>query len=207
MDFTPVIKKMRKDIDAVFIVTAGNAATIIPKQYKESGPGVPLMGGGTSFDEAILRHLGDEAIGAVSPLSYSAALDTPTNKRFVEAYRAKYNVDPDFYAEGGYTSGMWIHKAVESLQGDVSDKNKLLAALKKVELKDAPRGQVKLDDYSNPIENVYVRKVTRANGKLENKVIDTFKDVSQFGKWTAEETLKQPSYGRDFPPCNFCAKP
>jgi branched-chain amino acid transport system substrate-binding protein len=203
-DFTSFLKQIHKDVDAVFIATAGNAAEIIPKQYKEVGLNLPIIGIGNSFDEAILRHLGDESVGAVTALTYSSALDTPANKKFVKEYKAKYGVEPSFYSEGGYVSGMWINKAVESLHGDVSDKQKFLAALKHVELKDAPRGPIKLDDRGNPIENVYVRRVTKVNGKLENKVIATIKDVSQFWKWNPEEYLKQPSYSREFPPCKYC---
>ena len=45
-----------------------------------------------------------------------------------------------------------------------------------------PRGPVELDAYGNPIENVYIRRVERVNGQLQNTVIDTFPKVSQF--WT-----------------------
>jgi branched-chain amino acid transport system substrate-binding protein len=204
MDFSTYLKQIRKDADAVFICTIGNAATIVPKQYKELGFNMPIIGIGTSFDEAIIRKLGDSAIGAVSALTYSANLDTPSNKRFVQAFKAEYGTDPDFYAEGGYTSAMWIHRAVEALHGDVSDKQKFLAALKAVELKDAPRGPVKLDSWGNPVENVYVRKVVKTGADSKNAVIETFKGVGQFWKWPAAEMLKEPAYSTSYPPCKYC---
>jgi branched-chain amino acid transport system substrate-binding protein len=165
-----------------------------------------MIGIGTSFDEAIVRKLGANAVGAVTALPYSAELDTPANKRFVQAFRAEYKTDPDFYAEGGYTSTMWIHHAVDALKGDISDKRKFMAALKAVELKDAPRGPVKLDDMNNPIENIYVRKVEMSNGAAHNTVEATFKDVGQFWKWNPQDILKQPSYSKDYPPCKFCSQ-
>jgi branched-chain amino acid transport system substrate-binding protein len=206
-DFTNYINGLHKDADAVFINSFGTAAVIVDKQYKQLGPKLPMIGGGTSFDESVLRGLGDEAIGAISPMPYSAALETPANKKFVTAYRAKYQgQDPSWFAECGYTSGMFIDKAVQSLKGDLSSPKQFLDAIKSVQLSDAPRGPVRLDSTGNPIENIYVRKVERKNGRLQNTVIHTFKNVSQFWTYKPEEYLKQPAYSRNYPPCKFCTK-
>jgi branched-chain amino acid transport system substrate-binding protein len=205
-DFSRFIKEIRKDADAVFIVTFGKAAVVFPKQYKEMGPKLPLIGGGSSVDETILSQAGDDAIGTVTPMCYSAALTTPANKKFAAAYKAKdQGNDPSFYAESAYSCGMWINKAITSLKGNVSNKNDLLAALKNVSLKDLPRGPERLDDRANPIQNVYVRKVEKVNGHLQNTVIHTFPDVSQYWKYTADEFLKQPVYSKDFPACKYCS--
>jgi hypothetical protein len=55
-------------------------------------------------------------------------------------------------------------------------------AFSRVEIPDAPRGPVKLDQWGNPIQNIYVRKEERKGGELQNTVIHTFPGVSQF--WT-----------------------
>jgi branched-chain amino acid transport system substrate-binding protein len=179
---------------------------LFPKQYKEKGPRLPLIGGGSSVDETILPQLGDEAVGTVTTMCYSGALNTPTNKRFIQAFAARYpNEQASFYSESSYTAGMWINSAVNRLNGNVSDKTKLLEALKHVELQDAPRGPVKLDDRANPVQNVYVRKVERVNGKLQNSVIHTFPGISQFWTYNPATFLKQPNYSKNFPPCKYCA--
>jgi branched-chain amino acid transport system substrate-binding protein len=126
------------------------------------------------------------------------------NKRFVKEYRARYGKVPSYYSETCYTTGAWINKAATSIGGDVEDREKFLAALRKVEVPDAPRGPVKLDAYGNPIQNIYIRKVEKKDGELWNTVIHTFPAVSQFGKYTPEEFLKQPVYDRNFPPCKHC---
>ena len=69
-------------------------------------------------------------------------------------------------------------------------------ALQNAKPTDLPRGPVELDEYGNPIENVYVRRVERVNGELQNTVIDTFPRVSQFWKYNPAEYLKQPLYSR-----------
>ena len=48
--------------------------------------------------------MGDEVIGDVSALHYSAAIDTPTNQAFVKAYRAKFGKVPGYYSENNYTT-------------------------------------------------------------------------------------------------------
>ena len=59
-----------------------------------SGNKKPVIGGGTSYDEFVLPSMGDEVIGHVSALQYSAALETPKNEAFVKKYRAKYGKVP-----------------------------------------------------------------------------------------------------------------
>jgi branched-chain amino acid transport system substrate-binding protein len=205
-DFAPYLSQIRRDADAVFALMVSISALRFPKQYQDAGlkARLPLIGGGTTFDEFVLPSLGDEAIGGVSPLIYSAALDTPVNRRFVKDYRAKYGKVPSYYSETCYTTGRWINEAAKMVGGNVEDREKFLAALRKVEIPDAPRGPIKLDSHGNPIQNIYVRKVEKKDGELWNTVIQTFPAVSQFGKYKPEEFLKQPVYDRNFPACKHC---
>jgi branched-chain amino acid transport system substrate-binding protein len=205
-DFAPYLAQIRRDADAVFALMVAASSLRFPKQYQDAGlkARLPLIGGGTTFDEFVLPSLGDEAIGGISPLIYSAALDTPVNARFVKEYRAKFGKVPSYFSETCYTTGRWINEAAQAVGGNVEDRESFLAALRKVEIPDAPRGPIKLDSYGNPIQNIYVRKVEKKDGELWNTVIQTFPAVSQFWKYSPEEFLKQPVYSRDFPPCKHC---
>jgi branched-chain amino acid transport system substrate-binding protein len=207
MDLAPYISKIKRDADAVFTMVAGASTLQFFKQYQDAGlqGRVPLIAGGPAVDESLLPAMGDEAIGTVSPLIYSGALDTPTNRKFVQEYRKRFGKVPSYFAETNYTSGRWIHEAVKALNGNVEDREAFLAALRKVEIVDSPRGPVKLDPHGNPIQNVYFRKIERnKGGELQNTVIVTIPAVSQFWKYSPEEFLKQPVYSRDFPPCKAC---
>jgi len=144
--------------------------------------------------------MGDEALGIVTALHYSEALDNPANRKFVKAFREKAKKAASYYSEGTYTGGRWIVEAIKAVNGDVENKAKFLEALRKVELRDVPRGPMKLDDYMNPIQNIYIRKVERVGGELQNTVIQTYPNVSQFWTYKPEEFLKQPVYSRDYPP-------
>jgi branched-chain amino acid transport system substrate-binding protein len=52
---------------------------------------------------------------------------------------------------------------------------------------DSPAGPVELDEMANAVHNVYIKKVERVGGELQNTVIYTYPKVSQFR-----------------PPCRFC---
>src|SRR5213593_2219975 len=132
-DFGPFLAQIKRDANAVFAVMVAASALRFPKQYQDAGlkGRLPVIGGGTTFDEFVLPSLGDEAIGAITPLIYSAAIDTPGNKRFVKEFRTKYRKVPGYYAEASYTAARWISEGAKGVGGNVEDKDKFLAALKK----------------------------------------------------------------------------
>jgi branched-chain amino acid transport system substrate-binding protein len=90
------------------------------------------------------------------------------------------------------------------VDGKVEDRERFLAALRAVQIKDAPRGPLTIDAYANPVSNVYIRKVERINGTLQNTVITTIPSVSQFWKYDPKDYLKMPLYDRNVPPCRYC---
>jgi branched-chain amino acid transport system substrate-binding protein len=205
-DYSPYLTQIKKDADAVFVVALGRWTLLFAQQYAAGGlrGRIPLIAGGTYTDEHVLPQLGDESIGVVSAHHYSASLDTPANKRFRAAFEKAYNRIPSFYSENCYTGARIIDEAVRAIGGKVEDRAAFMAALRKAQITDAPRGPVQMDAYGNPTQNIYIRKVERVGGKLQNTVIYTYPAVSQFWKYNPEEFLKQPVYSRDFPPCRHC---
>jgi branched-chain amino acid transport system substrate-binding protein len=205
-DFAPFLAQIRRDADAVVALFTGRLALQFLKQYQEAGlkDKLPLLGGGTLTDETVLPQMGDEAIGVITALHYSQALDNPTNQKFNKAFEASAGKIASYYSEATYTNARWIVEAIKAVNGKVEDRDAFLAALRKVDLKDSARGPLKVDDFGNPIQNVYVRKVERVNGKLQNTVIATYTGVSQFWKYKPDEYMKRPLYSRDYPPCKYC---
>ena len=205
-DYAPYLSQVKRDADAVFVLALGRWTLLFAKQWAESGlkDRLPLIAGGTYSDEHVLPQLGDESIGVISAHHYSASLDTPANKRFRAAFEKKYNRIPSFYSENCYTGARVVAEAAKAVGGRVEDREAFMRALRAVEIADAPRGPVKMDPYGNPTQNIYIRKVERVGGKLQNTVIFTYANVSQFWKYNPEEFLKQPVYSREFPPCKYC---
>ena len=63
-----------------------------------------------------------------------------------------------------------------------------------------PRGDWKLDQYGNPVQTMYVRKVERKAGKLVNTVVKSYPNMGQFWTYDPKQFLASPVYSRDFPP-------
>src|SRR5207253_7475103 len=183
-DFGPYIAQLKRDVDAVYAVFSGADALRFAKQYEDAGlkARLLLVGGGTFTDEHVLRTMGDEVLGVITALHYSAALTTPGNQKFARTYEGKFKQVPSYYSEGTYVAGLQLKRALEGLSGDAESVERLVGTLRKTELADTPRGPIRFDDYGNPIQNIYIRKVERVGGKLQNTVIHTFPNVSQF--WT-----------------------
>jgi branched-chain amino acid transport system substrate-binding protein len=187
-------------------VFSGADALRFAKQYEDAGlkARIPLIGGGTFTDEHVLRSMGDEVLGIVTALHYSAALTTPGNRKFAQAYEGRFKQIPSYYSEGTYVGGLQLKRALEAIGGEAENSERLAGALRKAELADTPRGPIRFDEYGNPIQNIYVRKVERVGGRLQNTVIHTFESVSQFWTYKPDEYLKNPVYDRNFPPCKYC---
>lgn len=201
-DYGPYLGRINKDADAVFGLFFGSGALQFVKQFKDFGlkDKMMLLGGGTMTDEHVLPSMGDEAIGAITTLHYSAALDNPTNNEFTKTFKNFAGKSASYYSANAYTGGKWVIEAIKAIDGDVEDRAKFMSALKNLKIKDAPRGDFVLDKFGNPVQNIYIRKVERVGGELQNTVIKTYPKVSQFWKWSPEEYLKKPLYTRDYPP-------
>ena len=197
-DFAPYLAQIPRDVDAVYALLLGRTALQFMRQYQEFGlkDRVRLIGGGTTTDEHVLPFMGDEALGTITALHYSAALNTPANRVFAETYRARFKKVPSYYSESMYTGGKWLVAAINAINGRVENRQALADALRQVKPSDLPRGPMELDAYGNPIENVYIRRVERVNGQLQNTVIDTFPKVSQFWTFDPARYLSEPLYAR-----------
>jgi branched-chain amino acid transport system substrate-binding protein len=208
-DFGPYIPTLKADADAIFTLMVGPMSLQFPKQLAASGNSKPVIGGGTSYDEFVLPSMGDEVIGHVSALQYSAALDTPTNEAFVKKYRAKYGKVPSYYSETNYTSAHMTDDVIRRNNGRFPGAEEFIKQLAAMKF-DTVRGPVSIDEMRNPVQNIYIKKVEKKkmfgypNEELWNVIIKTYPNVSQFGQFNKEEFLKQPVYNRDFPPCKFC---
>jgi branched-chain amino acid transport system substrate-binding protein len=153
------------------------------------------------LQQDMLPQLDDRAVGLISnSLHYAAGIDTPENKAFVDAYVAKHKRLPSWFAESAYTAGLWVKTAIDSIDGNVDNRDAFLKAMRTVQIK-APRGSLKLDEYDNPIQNVYVAKVEKVKHPvlgdvLINKPVKTYPAVSQFWTWKPEEFLARGPYKR-----------
>jgi len=208
-DFGPYIPTIKGDADAIFTVMVGPMTLQFPKQLRDSGFKKPIIGSGASYDEFALPFMGDEVIGDVSALQYSAALDTPKNEAFVKPYRSKFGKVPGYYAETNYTTALLIDEVMKKTGGKWPGSEEFLKIMQGLKI-EAPRGPVSFDDMRNPIQNIYIKKIEKKKmfgydkDELWNTVIKTYPKVSQFWTYGKDKFLAQPVYDRDYPPCKYC---
>lgn len=201
-DYGGYISQLNPKVDAVFLGFAGANGLRFLRQYKDYGLAqkIPVLGTMTAVDEGILKNMGDEAIGVVSSGWYAAPIDMPENRKFVEGINRDYGADPGYYTIGAYGAGLMLEQALKTTGGKAEDRDALMKALRAVVVPNDPRGTIRLDEYGNPVMNVYIRKVERKGGKLMNTVIKTYPNVSQFWTYDPKQFLASPVYSRDYPP-------
>jgi branched-chain amino acid transport system substrate-binding protein len=200
-DYTPYIAQIA-NVDCVVSGFAGSNPVKFMRAYADLGlkAKIPMLAGWTAMDDALLRSLGDEAIGVTSAHWYAADFDSPANKRFVGGMKADYGVLPGGYSAGLYIAGQCIEAAMEKLGGKADDHRALAEALRQVSLTDTPRGPVRFDAYGNVIGDVFIRKCERRNGALVNAVVKRYPNVTQFWTYDEKAFLAAPVYARDYPP-------
>src|ERR1700730_10625965 len=206
-DYTPYIAQIG-DCDGVCQGFAGSNPLRFMKAYADAGLKYPVITGWTGGDDALLKSFGDEAIGLVSCSAYSLEIPTERNQRFIDGMQKTSNNTPGFYAAGLYINCQVVEAGLQAVGGDVTDKEKLITALRAVSLTDTPRGPVKFDHLGNVVGNFYVRRCGTEGAKyglkLWKKIIKTYKNVSQFWTWPEAEFLAHPVYSRDYPPLAKC---
>jgi branched-chain amino acid transport system substrate-binding protein len=209
IDFGPFIPTIKQNADAIFTLMVGPMPLQFPKQLAAAGNTKPVIGSATSYDEFSLPFMGDEVIGHVSALQYSAALDTPRNAAFVKAYRGKYGKVPSYYSESNYTTAQMIDEVMKKTGGKWPGAEEFVAMLASLKV-DAVRGPISFDEFRNPVQNIYIKRVEKKKmfgydkDELWNTVIKTYPAVGQFWTYDKDAFLKQPVYSREFPACRYC---
>jgi branched-chain amino acid transport system substrate-binding protein len=97
------------------------------------------------------------------------------NEAFVKAYNAEFKRNPDVFSIGGWDGMNLIYEALKKTKGK-ADGDSLIAAAKGMKW-ESPRGQISIDPETRDIvQNVYVRKVEKVGGGVQNVEVDTIKD-------------------------------
>jgi branched-chain amino acid transport system substrate-binding protein len=201
-DYGTYLAQLKSNVDGIFLGFAGANGFRYLRQFNEYGlmKKVVPVGGMTALDEAVLRNMGDEALGIVTSCWYSAEIENAVNKRFVANFRVDWKYDPGFYAAATYTEAAVLEAALIQIKGKIEDKQAFMKTVRALKNVETCRGPVSFDQYGNVVGNNYIRKVERKDGRLVNRVIKTYPNVSQFWTYKPEEFLKNPVYSRDYPP-------
>ncbi|QBR04104.1 ABC transporter substrate-binding protein [Paraburkholderia pallida] len=169
--------------DAVFaFFPVGELVPQFLKAYADSGlknSNIKLIGTGDMSDESVIDAAGDAALGIVTAGVYSTAHDSALDKQFVTDYVTRFGKTPRVTASG---VAVWdamrlIYEGLAAQGNAPFDADKFMAFVKGRSI-ESPRGPIVIDKRTGDIvQNVYIRRVQKRDGVLQNVEIETFNDV------------------------------
>jgi branched-chain amino acid transport system substrate-binding protein len=180
-DFSAYVQRAKdSNPDGLFVfVPGGSQPTALAKALIERGMDpakIKIMGQGELTDESALQAIGDGAIGIVTAFQYDYTHKSPTNAAFVKAYNAEFKRNPDIFSVGGYDGMHVIYEALQKTGGN-TDGESLIAAAKGLSW-ESPRGKISIDPETRDIINtIYIRKVEKVAGHVENVEIEKYENV------------------------------
>src|SRR5690606_22194253 len=147
--FGSLINKIKlKKPDVIYAIVVGGSNVSFYKQLKAAGVTAAkqtLLTISVTEDE-LLGIGGENAEGFYSCMKYFQSLDNPNNKKFVEAFKAKYGANAVIgdVTQAAYL-GPWLWKMAVEKAGSF-DVDKVAAASPGIEFNKAPEGYVKVHE-------------------------------------------------------------
>ncbi|MEI8266901.1 MAG: ABC transporter substrate-binding protein [Betaproteobacteria bacterium] len=207
-DYSSVIARIPKDVDALLVVLGGADAVNFLNQYEAAGGDKPMMGGSITVSQDVLNYRGkrrDSLVGTMSAGPYADTFEGADWKAFVADYQKNYPVSaggypsPSLFALVYYTNMKAALDGLDAVKGDLSGgQAKYREALSKLELK-MPTGTVKLDANRQAIGSTFVTEVVKdSKGDLTTRVLRKVDNVDQMLGMKKEEFQMG---SRDVPAC------
>lgn len=175
LDFSAELAKIRAaKPDGIFIFYPGAHGVQFLQQYVQAGlkGQVPLYQV-FSIDAITLPQQKELALGTLGAQEWVNDLPNDANKKYVADFKKKHGVYPSYYGAQSYDSIMLIASAAEALKGDLSNKEKVRAEMKKANFKSL-RGDFKYNTNQFPIQNFYIQEAVKdPEGMMTVKTIAT----------------------------------
>lgn len=182
-DFAPYLARVRlamQNADLVYCFAAGADAVRLVRQWREFGMShIPITCNGFMIGDDVLPAVGEAAVGMRGALPWISTLGYPENRRFVAAFRQRFNRTPDVYAAQAYETAIFIAEALKKVNGDTSNQPRLIEVMRGITFK-GPRGTFKLDPQThNVILTMYIFEIVNEGGNVVprvSRVITNWKD-------------------------------
>ena len=159
--------------EVLYIFLPGGMGINFIKQFVGAGlsKDTQLLTPGFGSDQDVIRPVGDAMAGIFDTAHWAMDLSNEANRKFVAAFEKEYDRLPSVFAAQGYDTALMIDAAVRDVKGNLSDKKAVRQALMKANFKSV-RGDLKFNSNQFPIQNYYLRVVTKdAKGRLINKTL------------------------------------
>ncbi len=173
-DYAAEIAKIRaSNADSVYFFLPGGMGIAFIKQFSQAAVDVPLVGPAFSFDQGILKAVGNAALGIKNTSQWSKDIENIENKKFVEDFQLAYGRLPSLYASQGYDTGKIIVSAMA--KANIKDMDAFREALRGAPSQGfkSTRGKFSFSSNHHPIQDIFVREVVEENGILTNKLISS----------------------------------
>ena len=165
-DFSPYLLKIRQARpDVVASNLAGNQITNFIKQYAEYGLQFPITGFG--FDTAVAWGAGKGNFSGIWPLVWHHLVDSPSSKKYVEAFTKKYGKPPENQSWGDYNSLKIVAQSFSELKS--TDPQKLAEHLRKGAKFDILKSR---EGYFRAYDNQMVQEMYAVRAKDADKMKD-----------------------------------
>ena len=184
-DFSAFVQRA-KDVspEAIFIFIPGGAQPpALMKAMQERGLSASkILGQGEiTMDDNGLKSLGDSAVGIRTVFHYGWEHKSAKNVAFVKAYQAEFKRHPDVFSIGGWDGMHLIYETLKKTGGK-TDGDALIAAAKGMAW-ESPHGPISIDpDTRDIVQNVYIRRVEKVGGAIQNVEFDKIERVKDPAK-------------------------
>jgi branched-chain amino acid transport system substrate-binding protein len=169
--------------DAMFgFMPIGELSVGLVRAFHAAGlgqAGIKLIGTGDIVDEGSLPAEGDDALGVITSFIYSPTHKSKENQEFLKEFAALNPGVPVSISGIAFWDGMQLIKGGLEAQKDTKkfDPDKFMKWVAGRKLM-SPRGPIQIDPKTHDIiQNVYIRKVEKVNGKLANVEFETIPHV------------------------------
>ncbi|HEY7458658.1 MAG TPA: ABC transporter substrate-binding protein [Xanthobacteraceae bacterium] len=186
-------KALQAKPDAVYMFQPGGSPSIsFVKAFSERGlkqAGIKLLGNG-EFAELYLPHFSDDVIGTISVNHYTETNTRPENKIMRDQLIKQFGEKgvTDIASVGAWDAMALIYIALRE-HGASADGLKYIDAMKGKTLA-SPRGPIMIDpEERDIIQNIYIRRIEKVGGKLQNVDIATIPMVKD--PWKIDNPVKR----------------
>src|ERR1700730_17516442 len=178
-DFAPFVQRI-KDAkpDVVFFWIPSTQATALVNAVRDLGlreAGIQITSAQDLLPDEHLPGRGVIPLGLITSGNYSTAGKRPANEAFLAAWKREYadTAIPNFLSVNAWDGMVAVFDLVKATQGKFTA-DEAMAFFRGWKNPDSPRGPIMIDPETRDIvQNVYIRRVEKLDGKLANVEIAT----------------------------------
>lgn len=203
-DYSSIISSMPlDDVDGLVFIISGSNVIQFEKQLVEYGvtdrKNLTIVAGVNGAEENALSEVSTKCAGFYTSQNWYAQQDGKNT--------VKEKLQADFLAKTGHalstnTAQFWtamqiLDKALSGMDklGEATEISKTIRAGQY----DTVIGPIKFDEYGQAILNVYIRQLEVVDGKLRNKLVKTYENVSQFWTYDPKTFMSGQRYSATWP--------